>query len=188
VKFLKMSLLAATMATGISGGSSAQALPIDNGARVRIKLAGSGARVSGILRAQSPDSLFLSVQGSSASPAGFSIGEIEVLETWGKRRNAAVRGLALGAAIGAGVGIIAGASVTPTREGGSWCIGPQDQGDMVLAGLAAGTLAGALVGTMAGSIANEGWIRANLPHITGTVAGRGVQLRMRFELPPILGR
>jgi hypothetical protein len=180
-----MSLLAAAIVIVMPRGSSAQALPIDSGARVRIKLAGSGARVSGILRSQSPDSLFLTVPGSSSSPAGFPLGEITVIETWGKRRNATVRGLALGTAIGAGVGIIAGVSVPPPCEGGSWCIGPQDQGDMVLAGLAAGTLVGALVGTVAGSMANEGWIRASLPTATAAVAEDGVQVQLRFALPAI---
>jgi hypothetical protein len=160
--------------------AAAQAPVMTPGSKVRLTLGGQSGHVVGILQEQSPDSLRVAVTIEHGSLRTYDMDDVIKIEKWGKRRGVVGRSWALGTGIGALAGMGIGLAVPPACEGGGWCIGPDDQGDMVALGLVAGALLGGVIGAISGAMMSHGWLPLDLnmirsAHVTG--------IRMSWSVP-----
>lgn len=181
-------VLVLMLLTAGSGALMAQSPTVASGSRMRITVSGRGDKVIGILRARTPDSLLIVVGSSNGSLRSFGVDQVAKVETWAKRPGIVGRSMAIGTGVGALAGLLAGLVTTPPCAGGGWCIGPQDQGDMVLVGIGGGALLGGIVGLFAGTTNRNGWVPVSLSVIPPAGANAGVRLSWRLTLPAIHSR
>ena len=166
-----------------SGHLGAQAPAMAPGSQVRVTVSGRGDKVVGVVRAQTSDSLLIEVSAGKGSLRSIGVDQVAKLETWGKRPGIVGKSWAIGTGVGALAGLLAGLAAPPPCAGEGWCIGPQDQGDMVLVGIGGGALLGGIVGLVAGTTNRDGWVPVSLSVIRAADASAGVRLSWRVALP-----
>jgi len=160
----------------------AQTTPVAPGARVRVSVAGQRDKLAGRLREQSTDSLVIADSETGVLRA-VGVDQVTKLEIWGG--HSVAKAWVVGTGVGALAGILVGATVDPPCAGGGWCIGPQDQGDMVVAGVVGGAVVGGVIGLVVGAIRGHEWVPLDLAVIRSQGTGTGARLSWRIALPAV---
>ena len=160
----------------------AQTTPVEPGARVRVSVAGQPDKLAGSLREQSRDSLVIA-DSETGILRTVGVDQVTKLEIW--RGHSVAKAWGVGTGVGALAGILVGATVDPPCSGGTWCIGPQDQGDMVVAGVVGGAVVGGVIGLVVGAVNRHGWVPLDLAVIRSQGPGTGVGLSWRIALPAV---
>ena len=176
-------LLFGVILTGIPAVATGQELTsLQAGSRVRLRSLESGAKwLQGNLVHMGNDSLSLVTRASDTVVV--ATGSVTQLEVSRGRYSNTGQGLAIGAAVGGGLGLILGVAAATEECRGFICyeVGPED----VLAVTAILAAAGSGVGALIGSASHrEHWTQASLPRVSARVqpllGGVGVTLSLRF--------
>jgi hypothetical protein len=164
--------------------ASAGAQPLSElapGARVRIRAPGIVAgRYTGTVLSRTADTLV--VASSAAASARVPVSSLTSVEvSRGKSRSrGAFKGIAWGASIGLGVGLLTAAALSSDPSYG----GPdgQSKGELVAQALGGGAVWGVIIGAIVGS---ERWVRYDLPARTSLfpiTPGGGARLGVRVAV------
>jgi hypothetical protein len=163
----------------------AQTTPLAPGARVRVSATGHGDKLVATLVEQTSDSVVIAVASDSGTLRSLGLDQVTKLEMWRTRPGAMAKSWLVGTGAGALVGVLIGATTRPPCEGSGWCIGPQDQGDMVATGVVGGAVLGGLIGLVVGATNRHGWVPVELTAIRSDGSGSGMRVAWRLTLPAI---